>query len=108
MRKSIWIASFMILGLVPDTRISAQERPRAAEFVSPEARLEQVFSGGVNTEGPAVARDASVYFVDAPVSTTTPRLADRIWRSAHSVHHCRPQPVSHPSAQGWVPLTASW
>jgi gluconolactonase len=69
-----------LLGLSVVAAVGAQEQPRGVDFVSPEARLEKVFGRGVNTEGPAVAPDGSVYFVDAPVSTRTPRLADRIWR----------------------------
>jgi gluconolactonase len=59
---------------------AAQAPPGAAGFVAADAVLERVWTGGVNTEGPAVAPDGSVFFTDVPVSTTTPRAADRIWR----------------------------
>src|SRR3989338_7592243 len=58
----------------------AQVSPRSAQYVSPEAALERVWTGGTNTEGPAVGPDGSVFFVDNPVSTRTPRPADRILR----------------------------
>jgi gluconolactonase len=65
---------------LPVTGIGAQVPSSGAGLISPEARLEKVFGEGLNTEGPAVAPDGSVYFVDAPASTRTPRVADRIWR----------------------------
>lgn len=71
--------SLLLATVVVAADVSAQQEPRV-QVTLPGARLEKVFGGGVNTEGPAVARDGSVYFVDAPVSSRTPRVADRIWR----------------------------
>jgi gluconolactonase len=60
--------------------VQAQRPSGSAAIVSPNAALERIFADGINTEGPAVAPDGTLFFVDAPVSTTTPRTADRIWR----------------------------
>jgi gluconolactonase len=58
--------------------LAAQSGP--APVFREGAVLEKIFDRGINTEGPAVAPDGTVYFTDAPVSTTTPKIADRIWR----------------------------
>lgn len=66
--------------------VAAQVRPdsrrpiRDTAIVSPSAQLERVFGDGLNTEGPAVAFDGSVYFVDLPLSSSHPTRAGRIWR----------------------------
>lgn len=52
-----------------------------SSFVSPTARFEKLFGqAGSNTEGPAVARDGSVFFVDAPAAREDGIPAGRIWR----------------------------
>jgi gluconolactonase len=59
----------------------ALQRPTGdPAIVAPTARLEKVFGNGINTEGPSVAPDGSVYFVDVPLSRDHPRQAGRIWR----------------------------
>lgn len=69
-----------VLGLGPAASM-AQDRPSLdPSLVPPDARLEKIFSGGVNTEGPAVAPDGSLFFVDVPLSRFLPRQAGRIWR----------------------------
>lgn len=68
---------------VPAVAQNQPDAPRPtgdATFVRPTAKLEKVFSNGINTEGPAVAPDGSVYFVDVPLSRDHPRQAGRIWR----------------------------
>lgn len=66
--------------------LEAQRPSDDPSIIAPDARLEKLFGEGVNTEGPAVAPDGSVFFVDAPVSTTTPKTAGRIWRWDPGTH----------------------
>ena len=49
-------------------------------MVSPDARLEELFAGGVLTEGPAVALDGSVYFSDITFTSISGMQAGHIRR----------------------------
>ena len=50
------------------------------KIVSPDAYLEEVFTEGFFTEGPAVAPDGSVYFSDITFTAASGMQAGRIWR----------------------------
>lgn len=64
--------------------VFAQVVQRDTAIVSQSARLETVFSGGINTEGPAAALDGSIFFVDVPISQLHDSVtAGRIWRFDH-------------------------
>ncbi len=49
-------------------------------IISPDAELELLFSGAFFAEGPAVARDGSVYFSDITFTFKSDMQAGRIWK----------------------------
>lgn len=75
---------FLLLLLAPQLNghepLEVQRPTGDPTIVAPSASLEKVFGNGINTEGPSVAPDGSVYFVDIPLSRDHPRQAGRIWR----------------------------
>ena len=68
-------------GLSPGQKIEDLEPPSGdPSIISPEARLELLFSDGFFTEGPAVAFDNSVYFSDITFTLDSNMQAGHIWR----------------------------
>ena len=49
-------------------------------IISPDARIEELFTGAFFTEGPAVALDGSVYFSDITFTHGSDMQAGHIWR----------------------------
>lgn len=79
--SKVFVGLVVLIGLALPGSLGAQQHPSGdPSVIRSDARLEKVFGEGINTEGPAVAPDGSVFFVDLPVSTTTPKPAGRIWR----------------------------
>ncbi len=63
-RDLYWIL-VLAIGFVPGRVGALEQKPTGdPRILSPDARLEKVFSEAFFTEGPAVAPDGSVYFSD--------------------------------------------
>lgn len=74
MKRCLGLACFTMA--IVAGRLAAQELPKPTgdAIVAPDAKLEKLYTRTVNiqgglTEGPAVARDGSIYFTDIPVGS---------------------------------------
>lgn len=65
MKATIFFMVLALTGLTGAAVAASQPTARAAAIVAAGSVVEEVYSGGSNTEGPAVAPDGSVFFVDA-------------------------------------------
>ena len=97
-KTTIALSVFVTLVLVAPAQLGADhhegeailaEAPSVADLpgpsgdpsvVSPDARLEEVFTDAFFTEGPAVAPDGSVYFSDITFTAASDMQAGHIWR----------------------------
>ena len=75
--KRMWFVLILLSAVGNVGTLLAQN---SLPIVDPEAKFEQVFSGGFWLESPAVAPDGSVYFSDIPHTTVSGMQAGRIWR----------------------------
>jgi gluconolactonase len=65
----------------PGTSVGELPSPSGdPSIVSPDARIEELFTGAFFTEGPAVALDGSVYFSDITFTHASGMQAGHIWR----------------------------
>jgi len=78
MRSVPCLASFLLVLQIAFCQSPLKRPPGAASIIASGSTLEKVFGGGEFTEGPAVARDGSVYFSD--LTFESQHLRGRIWR----------------------------
>ena len=80
-RKVLFLALFLLPASAPLYAQVDHEPPSGdASIVSPDARLELLFTTELLTEGPVVAEDGSVYFSEITFTAVTGNAAGYIWR----------------------------
>ena len=76
----VLLITAMILGLGIQINAATAKPSGDPAIVDPNAELETLFTGGILTEGAAVAPDGSVYFSDITFTHASGMQAGHIWR----------------------------
>ena len=80
-RKMLFLALFLLPASAPLYAQVTHEPPSGdSSIISPDARLELLFTSELLTEGPAVAPDGSVYFSEITFTAASNMAAGYIWR----------------------------
>ncbi len=80
-RKVLFVALFLLPASAPLYAQESHAPPSGdSSIISPDARLELLFTSKLLTEGPAVALDGSVYFSEITFTAASDMAAGYIWR----------------------------